>query len=170
MCEEKFMVLISPLKRLASRLYGYLREAIWYVRHLVMGSSYSEYYADHMNRIVARNPNWGLNLNRIFQFEYLKTHGLTPQSNLLDYGCGALAAGIHFVGFLEPGKYVGLDISKAVLCEGTRRLAHAGLSDRKPSLHLLNGDRASGAVSRCGGFPGPARRCAAAGIYRRGAS
>lgn len=56
------MALISLPKRLASRFYEYLREAVWYTRHLVRGTSYAEYYADRMNRIVTRNPDWGLNL------------------------------------------------------------------------------------------------------------
>jgi SAM-dependent methyltransferase len=134
------MVLISLPKRLASRLYAYLREVVWYAQHLAKGTSYAEYYANRMNRIVTRNPDWGLNLDRLFQFEYLKTHGLTPQSTLLDYGCGALAAGIHFIAYLELGKYVGLDISGEVLREGERRLKRAGLKGRQPNLCLLDGD------------------------------
>lgn len=134
------MALISLSKRLASRLYEYLREAVWYARHLVSGTSYAEYYADRMNRIVTRNPDWGLNLNRRFQLEYLKARGLVPQSTLLDYGCGALAAGIHFIGYLDPDKYVGLDISREVLREGERRLDRIGLTSRQPNLRLLDGD------------------------------
>lgn len=137
------MVSISLSRRLASRLYEYLREAVWYAQHLVRGTSYAEYYADRMNSIVKRNPDWGLNLNRLFQFEYLKTRGLVPQSTLLDYGCGALAAGVHFIGYLVPSKYVGLDISREVLCEGERRLERIGLTSRQPNLHLLDGDLAA---------------------------
>ena len=137
------MVLMDLPKRLASRLYGYLREAVWYARHMVRGTSYAEYYADRMDRIVTRNPDWGLNLNKLFQLEYLKTRDLTPQSTLLDYGCGALAAGIHFIGYLESGKYVGLDISWEVLREGGRRLERTGLTGQLPNLYLFDGDLAA---------------------------
>lgn len=134
------MVLVTLPKRVASRFYGYLREALWYAQHLAKGTSYAEYYADRMNRIVTRNPDWGLNLNRFFQLGYLKSRGLTPQATLLDYGCGALSAGVHFIGYLEPGNYVGVDISKKVLSEGQSRLERTGLSGRQPSLHLLDGN------------------------------
>jgi len=133
------MALISLSKRIASRLYQYLREAVWYARHLVSGTSYAEYYADRMNRIFTRNPDWVLNLNRRFQLEYLKARGLVPQSTLLDHVCAALAAGIHFIGYLDPLKYVGLDISREVLREGERRLDRIGLTSRQPNLHLLDG-------------------------------
>ena len=133
------MSLPGLLKRTAANSYAFLRELWWYAKHRVKGTSYAEYYADRMNRIVTRNPDWGLNLNKRFQLDYLQAHGLTPGSTLLDYGCGALAAGIRFIGYLEPGRYVGLDISAEVLREGERRLERATLADRRPALHLLDG-------------------------------
>ena len=68
---------------------------------------------------------------------------MTPASTLLDYGCGALAAGIQFVGFLDAGNYTGLDISAEVLCEGERRLERAGLAARRAGLYLLDSNLAA---------------------------
>jgi cyclopropane fatty-acyl-phospholipid synthase-like methyltransferase len=90
-----------------------------------------------MDRIVRRNPDWGLNSNKRFQLDYLATHGLKPDSTLLDYGCGALAAGIHFIEYLAPAKYVGVDISTEVLAEGRRRLERMNLSKKRPELHRI---------------------------------
>lgn len=53
-----------------------------------------------------------------FQLEFLVREGLTPDQCLLDVGCGALRGGIHLIRFLEPGKYLGLDISAQVVARG----------------------------------------------------
>lgn len=113
------------------------RESLWYIKHKLTGSSYINYYAERMDRIIRRNPNWGLNLNKKFQLDYLKTHGLSVDMKFLDYGCGALAAGIHFIEYLEPSKYLGVDISKQVLDEGERRIQKNGLAVKKPRLHHI---------------------------------
>jgi ubiquinone/menaquinone biosynthesis C-methylase UbiE len=107
----------------------------WY---RLRGKSYSEYYARRMDRIVRRNPAWGLNLNREFQLDYLKAKGFLPHHRLLDYGCGALSAGIHFIGYLDADRYVGVDISRAVLEEGLRRVASAGLEAKGPRVHHID--------------------------------
>ena len=100
---------------------------------------YSEYYAFRMNMIVKLNPNWGKNLERDFQLNYLKSKGLKPDSVLLDYGCGALSAGRFFVDYLDAGRYIGADVAKAVLDEGSRRLNNLSLDGKKARLiHIKN--------------------------------
>ena len=49
------------------------------------------------------------------QLEFLKSKGLTPESHLLDFGCGTGRFARHVVPFLKPGRYVGIDISKGAL-------------------------------------------------------
>ena len=71
------------VKQIGTKSYGFLRELWWYTKHLFKGTSYAEYYADRMNHIVTRNPDWGLNLDRRFQLDYLRKHGLTSSSSLL---------------------------------------------------------------------------------------
>jgi hypothetical protein len=44
------------------------------------------------------------------QFEFLVTQGLRPTDTLLDLACGSLRAGIHFIGYLDPGHYLGIDM------------------------------------------------------------
>ncbi len=43
------------------------------------------------------------------QFEYLIQHGLKPSHVLLDIACGALRGGVHFINYLDPGHYLGLE-------------------------------------------------------------
>jgi hypothetical protein len=50
---------------------------------------------------------WG-QIGRL-QFEFLVKAGLRPADTLLDLACGSLRAGIHFIRYLDPGHYLGID-------------------------------------------------------------
>ena len=72
------------------------------------------------------------------QFDFLKACGLRPQHRLLDVGCGALRGGIHFIRYLDPGHYHGIDMNASLIRAGqTVELVEAGLQDRRPRL-LVN--------------------------------
>src|ERR1035438_2924105 len=43
------------------------------------------------------------------QFEFLKSRGLLPDHRFMDVGCGALRGGSHFIRYLDPGCYHGID-------------------------------------------------------------
>lgn len=69
------------------------------------------------------------------QFDFLVRQGLRPEHYLLDVGCGSLRGGVHFVRYLEPGHYYGVDKDRALLDAGHRvELRAAGLQDRRPVL------------------------------------
>lgn len=68
------------------------------------------------------------------QFELLKEHGLLPRHRLLDVGCGALRGGIHFVPYLEPGHYCGIDTNASLLEAARLELERAGCADRGARL------------------------------------
>lgn len=53
-----------------------------------------------------------------FQLDFLVHHGLRRDTVFLDIGCGCLRGGIHFISFLDPEKYLGLDISAEVVRRG----------------------------------------------------
>jgi SAM-dependent methyltransferase len=72
------------------------------------------------------------------QLEFLQSQGLTPQSTLLDVGCGSLRAGVHLVRFLEPGGYYGMDADASLLRVALEEeLPRAGLAGRLAADHLL---------------------------------
>lgn len=127
---------IKPLQWLR-RSVGYLKEASYYLDYKISDKTYSDYYAERMNRIVTKNPDWGLNLDKTFQLQYLIDHGLTRNSKLLDYGCGALAAGVLFIDYLAPGRYTGVDISEKTLTEGEKRINNRGLENKNAQLFHL---------------------------------
>lgn len=56
-----------------------------------------------------------------FQIDFLVDRGLRPDSVLLDLGCGSLRGGIHFIDHLEPGCYLGIDISATAVSRGIRK-------------------------------------------------
>ncbi|HTP99292.1 MAG TPA: class I SAM-dependent methyltransferase [Casimicrobiaceae bacterium] len=68
------------------------------------------------------------------QFDFMRARGLLPGDRLLDVGCGALRGGVHFVRYLDPGRYCGLDLNASLIEAGKRELAAAGLDGRGASL------------------------------------
>ncbi|NLF79179.1 MAG: class I SAM-dependent methyltransferase [Chloroflexi bacterium] len=68
------------------------------------------------------------------QFEFMKEQGLLPEHDFLDVGCGSLRGGLHFINYLEPGHYCGIDIDKSLLRAGWKEVKKHHLSDKKPLL------------------------------------
>ncbi|MCC6198315.1 MAG: class I SAM-dependent methyltransferase [Burkholderiales bacterium] len=73
------------------------------------------------------------------QLAFMKDRGLAPGHRLLDVGCGALRGGLHFIRYLDAGRYCGMDINASLLDAGRLELAAAGLAAKAP--HLLVDDR-----------------------------
>ena len=73
------------------------------------------------------------------QFNFLTAQGLAPEHRLLDVGCGSLRGGVHFIRYLDPGNYVGID-KEAGLIEAGRRveLPRAGLEERGARFHTTD--------------------------------
>lgn len=64
------------------------------------------------------------------QFNFLKEAGLLSCHRLLDVGCGALRGGVHFIRYLDPGNYFGIDMNESLIRAGREvELPKAGLSD-----------------------------------------
>ncbi len=84
-----------------------------------------------------RTPRW----TRIgkMQFRFLVQHGLKPEHTLLDIGCGTLRGGIHFIRYLQPGNYTGIDISPEAIKVAKQLVKEEGMADLRPRL-LLTAD------------------------------
>jgi SAM-dependent methyltransferase len=70
------------------------------------------------------------------QLDFLIAEGLRPEDKLLDVGCGALRAGVHFVRYLDPGHYFGMDRNASLIRAGRQELAAAGLGERGADLRV----------------------------------
>jgi SAM-dependent methyltransferase len=90
------------------------------------------------------NPNWykyavGGKWDEIgkLQFDFMVSQGLKPEHYLLDIGCGSLRGGLHFIRYLEPGRYWGIDNNQALLGVGKRLVFDNGLAHKRPFLTYL---------------------------------
>jgi SAM-dependent methyltransferase len=68
------------------------------------------------------------------QLRFLESRGLQACHSLADIGCGALRGGLHFIRFLEPDKYCGLDINASLIAAGQKEIEAAGIWHKKPNL------------------------------------
>lgn len=72
------------------------------------------------------------------QYDYLLEHGLRPDHDLLEIGCGNLRAGWRFISHLEAERYTGIDISPDILLAANRTIVERELQDREPHLRLVD--------------------------------
>lgn len=77
----------------------------------------------------------------VLQFEFLRSRGLQPGHRLADIGCGCLRGGLHFIDYLDPGRYHGLDINASLIEAGQVEVAERGLTDKAPQLLVDDGFR-----------------------------
>jgi SAM-dependent methyltransferase len=82
------------------------------------------------------------------QFEYLVSHGLAPHHRLLDIGCGSLRGGVHFIAYLDPDRYSGVDQSAELIEAGLREELSATLREGKRPQFLVMQDFAFAALGR----------------------
>jgi len=102
-------------------------------------SGYVEFYAERQDHIMRAQPLMWEQVDKSFQFQYLQKHGLTPDQRFLEYGCGTSSAGKHIIDFLDPQKYVGVDISAESIRIGWMILAKYELFKKGPVLHVIPG-------------------------------
>jgi len=72
------------------------------------------------------------------QFNFLKENGLLPSHKLLDVGCGSLRGGVHYIKYLAPNNYYGLDINSSLIEAGNIEVETENLLDKNPTLLVNN--------------------------------
>ena len=75
------------------------------------------------------------------RFEALRSFGIEPHHCVIDFGCGPLKVGVHFIHYLLPRRYVGLDINEALLRSGFNRLPPGLVEARRPYLAVITEPR-----------------------------
>jgi SAM-dependent methyltransferase len=74
------------------------------------------------------------------QFEFIVGGGLKPHHRLLDIGCGSLRGGAHFIDYLEPGGYYGIDAEEWLIQAGREQELKSGLEEAKRPTFLVRDD------------------------------
>lgn len=103
------------------------------------GRNFADFYSAGMDRVANQNPEnaTGRPEQKRFQLDYLVSQGLEPKHSLLDFGCGAGSAAVHFVGHLNPERYVGADISAQCLEVARQRMHEHELDEKRATfVHL----------------------------------
>ncbi len=71
------------------------------------------------------------------QFEMMLAHGLLPHHNLCDVACGSLRGGRHFIHYLEPGRYFGIDKEQPLIDAGIdHEIGPDMLAQKRPEFVL----------------------------------
>ena len=74
----------------------------------------------------------------LWQFEFCRSQGLKSDHHFLDVGCGSLRGGVHFVRYLEPDHYAGLEVHKDLLDAGyDKELTALGLREKLNRKRLV---------------------------------
>ncbi len=81
-------------------------------------------------------------------FNWVKQRGIKPEHICVDFGCGSLRVGQHFIGYLQPGNYLGLDIVDKFYQDGLSLLDKDMISTKSPWLGIISPETLSIAKSR----------------------
>jgi len=73
--------------------------------------------------------------------DYMKAQGLKPHHRLLDFGCGYGRTAVHLLPYLEPGNYIGVDLSRERIRICDEYIAKLGLTDRKATFRASKDNR-----------------------------
>jgi hypothetical protein len=65
------------------------------------------------------------------QFDFLVGRGLEPGHVFLDIACGSLRGGVHFIQYLDPENYLGIDKEKVLIERGIAKELPKGVCDEK---------------------------------------
>ena len=113
------------------------------VSKLYSENEYLTAYAKHTDMRVDKDPHQAIGglweEMGTLQFDFLVQHGLRPGHTLLDIGCGTLRGGQHFIQYLNPCNYTGIDISPKAIEYGLTLVRQGGLQEKKPVL-MVNKD------------------------------
>jgi len=71
-------------------------------------------------------------------FAFLKSYGLDRLHKVVDYGCGSLRIGMHFIDHLAPERYWGVDVTPRFFEEGVGLLDPALVAAKAPRFGVID--------------------------------
>ena len=130
--------ILSNAKKNIKNLFGIDRPSSS-LEKLYKDKEYLEAYSQHTDLRVEADPKSSIGgmweeIGKL-QFEFLIKMNLKPHHKMLDLGCGTLRGGRHFIKYLDPGNYCGIDISPKAISAAKQLIEQEGFANRRP--HLL---------------------------------
>lgn len=112
------------------------------------GGTYSRFYSEEQRRrIDSGERHVTLGIASVDQaavkaraqrvLSDLKRAGCRPDHVVVDYGCGSLWVGEALMGYLQPGNFIGLDVTDLFYAEGLARLPAELVASRRPMLRVI---------------------------------
>ncbi|MEZ5670404.1 MAG: class I SAM-dependent methyltransferase [Alphaproteobacteria bacterium] len=114
---------------------------IYFLAYRLRGRSWVDFYAHRLDAYVAGDANRPVSQRYLgggqIHRDYLVAHGLLAHHRLLDFGCGMLRSGLHFIRYLDDNRYVGVDISGHRVERGIRLLSDHGIPADRFETHVV---------------------------------
>ena len=66
--------------------------------------------------------------------------GVGKSDTVIDYGCGTLRIGRFVIEYLDPQKFIGLDIDQRIVDQGLTLLPRALVADKQPTVDVIGED------------------------------
>jgi hypothetical protein len=107
-------------------------------------------------RVAAGRPHFSLGENLPEDFwqagsvkaaYYIRKMALAPSHRVIEYGCGSLRIGGHFVRFLEPGNFYGFDVIDGFFEMGKKLIGADLLAAKRPRLAVIAPDAIADAAA-----------------------
>jgi SAM-dependent methyltransferase len=96
-----------------------------------------EFVSATLGTTLRNHPDWWTAGAKLFA-RYLELFGITQNTKVVDYGCGSLRVGAHFIKHLAPGGYVGLDVVSDFYEMGKQVIGHDLIHEKRPTLAVIS--------------------------------
>lgn len=127
-------------KQIPKYLYEQSKTRLFYTYAKLRYQNYEDIYLALTKDNVKSNPEAAVGPEDLYeemqewQINFLTRNGLSPDSKLLDIGCGVLRGGIPMIEFLDDSNYYGVDISEDALEVANKKVKKHNLGDKNPVL------------------------------------
>jgi len=126
-------------------IFSKLQYAFWSLRN--PDRSFKDFYIDRIQDVLLEgreHPSLGTRIKTSKQgrppktFQKLLAMGIRPHDTVVDYGCGTLRIGALLIDYLDPDRYVGMDIDKSIITSALKQLPRDLLNTKRPILEVIS--------------------------------
>ncbi|HTN98165.1 MAG TPA: class I SAM-dependent methyltransferase [Nordella sp.] len=97
-----------------------------------------DYWTEFLPLSAARRDSSGFRDRGRKYFDWFLNRGLRRDMTCIDFGCGSLRVGQHFIDYLDTGRYLGLDIIDRFYRDGMSLIEGNVILRRQPRFLVIN--------------------------------